>query len=154
MSQSPAPPRMNHAPAPQRMMHRMKHVMTAPARTSKPMPKHRPTQGWLRYTGCGGHFFRRFCKRFPESSPGYWDVQSGESCCGKGFVKFFVKSVYCWAVLQLPCCPSKKGELLENILQNLQNKWPPHPVKGFTIGLITLPQNLKSAQKLEGLQNF
>jgi len=49
MSQSPAPPRMNHAPAPQRMMHRMKHVMTAPARTSKPMPKHRPTQAYPTY---------------------------------------------------------------------------------------------------------
>jgi len=40
---------MNHAPAPQRMMHRMKHVMTAPARTSKPMPKHRPTQAYPTY---------------------------------------------------------------------------------------------------------
>ena len=24
--------------------------------------------------------------------------------------------------------PSKQGELLEIILQNLRNKWPPHPV--------------------------
>ena len=32
------------------------------------------------------------------------------------------------AILQLPCCPRKQGELLENRLQNLQNKWPPHPV--------------------------
>ena len=44
-----------------------------------------------------------FCKPFSGSSPG------------------------CWAVLQLPCCPSKQGELLENILQNLRNKWLPHP---------------------------
>ena len=34
-----------------------------------------------------------------------------------------------WAVLQLPCCPSKQGGLLENILQNLRNKWPPHLVQ-------------------------
>ena len=44
----------------------------------------------------------RFCKMFSESSPG------------------------CWAVLQLPCCPSKQGELSENLLQNLGKKWPPH----------------------------
>ena len=54
-------------------------------------------------TGWGDHLFRRFCKPFSGSSPG------------------------CWAVLQLPCCPSKQGELLENILQNLRNKWLPHP---------------------------
>ena len=41
-------------------------------------------------TGWGVHLFRRFCKMFSESSPG------------------------CWAVLQLSCCPSKQGELLEN----------------------------------------
>ena len=34
----------------------------------------------------------------------------------------------CWAVLQLPCCPSNQGEHSENILQNLRNKWPPHLV--------------------------
>ena len=58
----------------------------------------------LVYTGWGGHLFRRFCNMSSESSTGYW------------------------AVLQLPCCPSKKGELSENLLQNLRNKWPPHPV--------------------------
>ena len=42
-------------------------------------------------TGWGGHLFQRFCKLLSESSPG------------------------CWAVQQLPCCPSKQGELLENI---------------------------------------
>ena len=41
---------------------------------------------------------------------------------------FSESSSGCWAILQLPCCPSKQGELLENILQNLRNKWPPHPV--------------------------
>ena len=56
-------------------------------------------------TGWGGHLFWRFCLLFSESSPG------------------------CWAVLQLPCKPYKQGELLENILRNLRNKWPPHPVK-------------------------
>jgi len=55
-------------------------------------------------TGWGGHLFQSLCKLFSESSPGPW------------------------AALQLPCCPSKQGELLENILQNLWNKWPPHPV--------------------------
>ena len=38
-----------------------------------------------------------FCKMFSESSPGRW------------------------AVLQLPCCPSKEGELSENIIQNLSH---------------------------------
>ena len=52
--------------------------------------------------------FRRFCLLFLKSSPG------------------------CWAVLQLPCCPSKQGEPLENILQNLRKKWPPHPVHIIT----------------------
>ena len=42
-------------------------------------------------TGWGVHLFRRFCKMFSESSPGYW------------------------AVLKLPCCPIKEGELSENI---------------------------------------
>ena len=35
----------------------------------------------------GGHLFRRFCKMFFERSPGRW------------------------ALLQLPCCPSKQGKL-------------------------------------------
>ena len=47
----------------------------------------------------------RFCKMFSESSPG------------------------CWTVLQLHCCPSKQGELSENLLQNLQNKCPSHLVQ-------------------------
>ena len=55
-------------------------------------------------TGWGVHLFRRFCKLFSENSSGSW------------------------AVLELPCSPSKQGELLENILQNLRNKWPPNPV--------------------------
>ena len=58
----------------------------------------------LHITGWGGHLFRRFCKLFSESSP------------------------HCWAVLQLPRCPSKQGELIKNIFHNLGNKWPPHPV--------------------------
>ena len=44
-----------------------------------------------------------------------------------------------WAVPQLPCCPSKQGELSENILQNLRNKLPPqtvynvrHPLKNLS----------------------
>ena len=48
--------------------------------------------------------FRRFCFLFSESSPG------------------------CWALLHLPCCPNKQGELSKHLLQNLRNKWPPHPV--------------------------
>ena len=41
--------------------------------------------GKLSTTGWGGHLFRRLCKLFSESSTG------------------------CWAILQLPCCPSKQG---------------------------------------------
>ena len=33
-----------------------------------------------------------------------------------------------WAVMQLPCCPSKQGELSENILQNLFNNLTPQTV--------------------------
>ena len=33
-------------------------------------------------------------------------------------------STGCWAILQLPCCPSKEGELTENIEQNLFYKLP------------------------------
>ena len=62
------------------------------------------------HTGWGGHLFRMFCKLFSESSTGRW------------------------VILQLPCCPSKKGELLEHILQNLPKKWPPHLVHGLAIG--------------------
>ena len=57
--------------------------------------------------------FRSFCKLFSESS----------QAVGQ-----------CWAVLQLPCCPSKQGELSKNILRNLQNKWPSHPVHGGQVG--------------------
>ena len=32
---------------------------------------------------------------------------------------FSESSTGCWAVLQLPCCPSKQRELSENILHNL-----------------------------------
>ena len=57
-------------------------------------------------------------------------VLGGAATCSKGFVNCFLRvpqavGQYCTA---LPCCPSKQGEFLENILQNLRNKWPPHPV--------------------------
>ena len=65
-------------------------------------------------TGWGGHLFRRFCKQISGSSPGRY------------------------AVLQLPCGPSKQGELSENLLQNLRNNWPPHPVYSRPIQLNSL----------------
>ena len=34
-----------------------------------------------------------------------------------------------WAVLQLPCCPSKQGELSENILQHLSHDLMNNPVQ-------------------------
>ena len=43
----------------------------------------------------GGRLWKRFCNMSSESSTGSW------------------------AELQLPCCPSKEGELPENMLQNL-----------------------------------
>ena len=46
-------------------------------------------------------------------------VQAG---WGKDFVKCSTGS---WAELQLPCCPSKQGELSENILQNHFLNLPP-----------------------------
>ena len=53
----------------------------------------------------GGRLSKRLCNMYSESSTGSW------------------------AELQLPCSPSKQGELGENRLQNLQNKWPPRPVE-------------------------
>ena len=66
--------------------------------------------------------FRRFCKLFFESSTG--------RC----------------AILQLPCCPTKQGELLENILQNLRKKWPARSV-------LCLQNNLPTVRN-KGDSNF
>ena len=56
-------------------------------------------------------------------------LPGGAATCSEGFVYFFLTvPPGRLAVLQLPCCPSKQKELLENILQNLRNKWPPQPV--------------------------
>jgi len=41
---------------------------------------------------------------------------------------FSESSTGIWAQLQLPCCPSKLGELKENILQNLFLDLPPQNV--------------------------
>ena len=41
---------------------------------------------------------------------------------------FSKSSIGCWSVLQLPCCPSKQGELTENILQHFFYKLPPQTV--------------------------
>ena len=50
---------------------------------------------------------KRFCKMFSESSPGRW------------------------AVLRLLCCPSKPGELSENIFPNLFHSLTPQTVSFF-----------------------
>ena len=52
-------------------------------------------------TDRGGRSWKRFCNMFSASSTGSW------------------------ADLQLPCCPSKQGELPENMLQNLLLNLPP-----------------------------
>ena len=73
--------------------------------------------------------FRRFCKLFSESSTGRW------------------------AILQLPCCPSRQGEILEKILQNLRNKWTSRKViiNAISLGIalavnqLTLSRNPSSA---------
>ena len=59
--------------------------------------------GWAA-TVWGGRLSKRFSNMFPESS------------------------TVSWAELQLPCCPSKQGELPENMAQNLLLNLPPHPV--------------------------
>ena len=58
----------------------------------------------LLHTVWGGNLFRRFCNTFYES------------CTGR------------WAVLHLPCSPSKQEEISKNMLQNLRNKLPPQTV--------------------------
>ena len=58
-----------------------------------------------------------------------YTYMGGAATCSEGFINIFSgSSPGCWAVLQLPCCPSKQVELLENVLQNLQNTWPLNPV--------------------------
>ena len=52
----------------------------------------------------------RLCKMFSESSTGHW------------------------AVLRLPCCPSKQGNLSENILQNIFHNPTPKTVQGHHQG--------------------
>ena len=54
------------------------------------------------------------------------EIQSGAATCSEGFVTCFPG---CWAVLQLPCCPIKQGELSEYKEQNLRNKLPPQTVE-------------------------
>ena len=55
-------------------------------------------------TGWGGHLFRRLCNLFSKSSP----CLLGQNCS---------------------CSKAKRPmELSENSLQNLRNKWPPHPI--------------------------
>ena len=52
-------------------------------------------------------------------------LHSGAAACRKGFVICFSESsTGCWAVLQMPCCLSKQGELSENIKQNIFYKLP------------------------------
>ena len=55
-------------------------------------------------TGWGGRLRKRFCNMFSESFTGSWSE------------------------LQLPCCPSKQGELPENMLQDLLLYLPPQTV--------------------------
>ena len=46
-------------------------------------------------------------------------IPRGAATCSERFCKMFSESFTgSWAELQLPCCPSKQGELLENILQS------------------------------------
>ena len=51
-------------------------------------------------------------------------IQSGTATCSEGFVKCIESESGRWAVMQLPCCPLKQGELSENLLQNLRDKLP------------------------------
>jgi len=57
-------------------------------------------------------------------------VLGGAATCFKGFVNCFLRvpqavGLYCGCHAAQS---SKQEELLENMLQNLQNKWLPHPV--------------------------
>ena len=64
--------------------------------------------------GWGGHLFRRFWNMFSKSSP-------------------------CLLVQHGSCSKAQRPvELSENSLQNLRNKWPPHPV--FSVHNLILAQ--------------
>ena len=64
-----------------------------------------PWSTWTCGTVCGGRLSKRFRNLFSESSTGSWSEQ------------------------QLPCCPSKQGELPESMLQNLLLNLPPQTVE-------------------------
>ena len=79
-------------------------------------------------TGWGGHLSRRFCNMFSNSSP----------CLP-------------WAAWQLQYSPPAWDTLRKKSLQNLQNKWPPHPVRptqyaiaGRACGSGSWPSSLRS----------
>ena len=58
-------------------------------------------------------------------------------------VLYNVFSEFYRGVLQLPCCPSKQGELSENILQNQCNKLAPRTVEKVFLALSAAPGNFQ-----------
>ena len=59
-------------------------------------------------------------------------VLGGEATCSEGFVNSFLRVPQAVGLYTEAAMLPKQaggGGLLENILQNLRNKWPPHPVE-------------------------
>ena len=61
----------------------------------------------------------------------------------KVLLNVFESSTVCWAVLQSPCCPSKRGELSENILQNLVHNLKSQTVRTLQCTLLPLRDDPK-----------
>ena len=66
---------------------------------------------------------------------------------------FLESSTGRWAVLQLPCCPSKQGERSENILQNLFHNLTPQTVLHIRTVFLQQRERAASAQFSDGSQD-
>ena len=68
-----------------------------------------------------------------------WLIQSGAAGCEKGVVKCFLRVPQVVGLY----CPSKEGELSENILQNLFHNLPPQTVLRDTVGKTMIPWSME-----------
>ena len=71
-------------------------------------------------------------------------VPVGAATCSEGFVYFFLKvpqavGLYC----SCHAAQASKGNFKKKILQNLRNKWPPHPVEDCRLHLFQKSDSLE-----------
>ena len=75
---------------------------------------------WAWHRREGGEKTQPF-NRFPSHRVSFWGGRLRKMFCNM----FSESSTGSWAEMQLPCCPSKQEELIENMLQNLLHNLPP-----------------------------